>query len=148
MSAQTPNDWVTLFPPFPEGGRARRIFREFAARLAELSGTDKPQDIDEALDSTLTTIASVEHGAAVRAELCVLTDLARQRWSIRVTEAGDVEVRRPDEHRRDPKREKARIRLRSLSSVTSNFERRRLGPLSSRWRRNRSTAAEMFLFIR
>jgi hypothetical protein len=106
---------MVLCPQFPEHGTAWRTFREHAARLSELldSHDDKPE-FESAVDASLEQIENAERYTALRAASCVLTDLARQRWSIRVTGNGSVEVKRPDEDRLDPKREKARIREQEL----------------------------------
>lgn len=117
MSRQTSTSWVVLSPPFAEGSAARVAFREHAARLAELlahGATDDHSGFGDALAAALAEVDASERSAALRASLSVLTDVARQRWLIRVTEGGDVEVRRPVEERVDPLREKARIRAQEL----------------------------------
>ncbi len=55
-----------------------------------------------------------EGSTKLTAVLGVLTDLARQRWLIRVTEEGEVEVQRPMGERLDRHREKARIQSQEL----------------------------------
>ena len=44
----------------------------------------------------------------------VVTDLARQRWSMRINENGDLEVQRPQTNYLDPSQAKARIRAQEL----------------------------------
>ncbi len=114
MARQAHNSWVLLSPPFPEFGVARRVFREHAARLSELLAADDHADFDAGLEGTLSAAGAADHTTELRGALCVLTDLARQRWSIRATETGDVEVKRPTGDRLEPKREKARIRAQEL----------------------------------
>lgn len=115
MSRQVDNKWVVLSPPFPERGVARQVFREYAMRLSELLavGNDSA-DFEAALGRILYTVKKDDDSASLRASLGVLTDLARQRWSIRVAECGDVEVKRPAGDQLDPMREKARIRDQEL----------------------------------
>jgi hypothetical protein len=96
MSRQAYTGWLLLSPPFPESGEARLVFREHADLL---SGTAVGNDGDIAglqrtLNRSLERAHAVERPAALRAVLCVLTDLARQGWLIRVTDEGAVEVKR------------------------------------------------------
>ena len=115
MSRQAQNDWVVLSPPFPEGSPAQQAFRSHAANLSMLlSEDDEGDNFDDLLERLLRVHMTDEHDAALRAALCILTDLARQRWSIRVNEDGGVEVKRPAGNRLDPMREKARIRTQEL----------------------------------
>ena len=115
MSRQALNDWVVLSPPLPERSPAKQAFRAHAASLSMLlSEDDEGENFDEALERLLRVHITDEHDATSRAALCILTDLARQRWSIRVNEDGGVKVKRPAEDRLDPMREKARIRAQEL----------------------------------
>ena len=115
MSRQALNDWVVLSPPLPERSPAKQAFRAHAASLSMLLSEDDDGDnFDEALNRLLRVHVTDENDAASRAALCILTDLARQRWSIRVNEDGGVEVKRPAGDRLDPTREKARIRAQEL----------------------------------
>ena len=43
-----------------------------------------------------------------------MSDLARQRWSIRVNKGGDIEVKRPEGDQLDPRCKKARIQAQEL----------------------------------
>lgn len=113
MRRQAPNSWVVLTPPFPARSTARRIFREHASTLSMLADGDSAY-LDVALRDSLDGMNRAEVTTALRAALRVLTDLARQRWSIRVTESGDVKVKRSTEQRFDLSREKARIRSQEL----------------------------------
>ena len=115
MSRQAHNSWVVLSPPFPERSLAKAAFRAHAERLAELlRADDDDEHFDVALQESLLLDVEDDRATAARAALCVLTDLARQRWSIRVSDGGDVEVQRPAGVRLDPSREKARIRAQEL----------------------------------
>lgn len=113
MSRQAHNSWVVLSPPFPERSLAKAALRAHAETLAEmlLAGDD---DFDVALQKSLLLVVEDDRATAARAALCVLTDLARQRWSIRVSDGGDIEVKRPAGVRLDTSREKARIRAQEL----------------------------------
>jgi len=115
MSRQTHNSWAVLSPPFAERSLARRIFREHAQRLAALIEQDADDAaMDDALEAARGDVPKDERSTKLSAALSVLTDLARQRWLVRVTEAGEVEVQRPVSGRLDPRREKARIRSQEL----------------------------------
>lgn len=108
MSRQAHNSWVVLSPPFRS--LAKAALRAHAERLARADD----EDFDVALQESLLLDVEDDRATAARAALCVLTDLARQRWSIRVSDGGDVEVQRPAGVRLDPSREKARIRAQEL----------------------------------
>ena len=115
MSRQAHQSWVVLAPQFSEDSAARQVFREHASRLSELLASDEETvGFDAALDAPLECLKGGELTTVLRAALFVLTDLARQRWSIRVTDDGGVEVKRPDGERLDPRREKARVRAQEL----------------------------------
>ena len=115
MSRQALNDWVVLSPPLPERSTAKQAFRAHAAGLSMLLSEDYDGDsFDEALERLLRAQITDDHDATSRAALGILTDLARQGWSIRVNEDGGVEVKRPAEDRLEPMREKARIRAQEL----------------------------------
>lgn len=115
MGRQAQNDWVVLSPPFPERSAAKQAFRSHAVRLSELlSEDDDGESFDEAIQESLRVHSAHDRSATLRAALCILTDLARQRWSIRVNEHGEVEVKRPAGYRLDSRREKARIRAQEL----------------------------------
>ncbi len=115
MSRQAHNGWAVLSPPFAERSDARRTFREHALRLAALvaeNGDDAA--MDEALEEASSGLTKEDRSTMVVAALSVLTDLARQRWLLRVKRSGEVEVQRPAGERLDPSREKARIRSQEL----------------------------------
>ena len=115
MGRQAQNGWVILSPPFPERSAAKQAFRGHAVRLSELlSEEDNREHFDEAIQESLRIHSAHERTTTLHAALCVLTDLARQRWSIRVEEGGEVEVKRPGGNQLHPRREKARIRAQEL----------------------------------
>ena len=115
MGRQAQSGWVALSPPFPERSAAKQAFRAHAVRLSELlSEDDDGENFNEAIEESLRVHSAHEHATALRAALCVLTDLARQRWSIRVNEGSDPEVKRSEGDRLDPRRMKARIRAQEL----------------------------------
>lgn len=115
MSRHAHNNWVALSPPFGERSEARRAFREHALRLAELVAANADDDaMDNALEDARSGVRKEDRSTKLVAALSVLTDLARQHWLVRVTEAGEVEVRQPVGERLEPHREKARIRNQEL----------------------------------
>ncbi len=115
MSGDVNPDWVVLSPPFPKHGKEHRVLRQYATHLSRVLETEtEPSDLDSVLTTALEAVDPDYSNATLRAELGVLTDLARQKWSIRVTGSGTVEVRRPVEDVVDPMNEKARIRAQEL----------------------------------
>lgn len=114
MSRKAHNNWVVLAPPFPGHEPASCVFRDHAARLSNFFITDEETDFDTILDDSLIRINSTNHPTALRAALCLLTDLARQRWSIRITQSGNVEVKQPVGDCLDITAEKTRIRAQEL----------------------------------
>ena len=108
---------LSLSPPFPNSGAASLAFRNYAERLARTSPNSEcfAGVLKCAFDDSLArTQRAFEHPTALRAALCVLSDLARQGWLIRVTDEGTVEVTRPDDHHDDPVRDKDRVRDQEL----------------------------------
>ena len=116
MRKHTREDWVTLSPPFSCREEAARIFREHAK--AVVAWAEKPSPDAGALERL--TGASVRNAAmqakatAATASINLLSDLARQRWKIRVRNDGVVEVRRPVGEHLDPKAEKDRVRAQEI----------------------------------
>ena len=92
------------------------VFRKHASLLSKLlaDGTDGNEDLEVTLKGVLCDVDETEGTTALRAALCLLNDLARQRWSIRVTATEVVEVKRPTGDQLDPLQEKARIRAQEL----------------------------------
>ena len=106
--------WVSLSPSFGKSDAARLVFRNHAKKLSSVVPENDSDVFQSALYDALTRAEATERPLALRAALCVLTDLARQRWSIRVNGGGAVEVKRPDRNRIDSRQEKARIRAQEL----------------------------------
>lgn len=115
MDLQTRKSWVMLTPPLAERSQARRAFRKHALRLSTLVEDDADDSaLDRALDEARSSVPKEERSARLDAALSVLTDLARQRWLIRVTDVANVEVQRPADEHLEPTLEKARIRNQEL----------------------------------
>ncbi len=115
MGRQAHNGWIVLSPQFAESSLARRVFRDHALRLAALIEQEADDaTIDSELESVRSQVAKDEWSTKLTAALSVLTDLARQRWLVRVTDAGEVEVQRSIGEHLDPRCEKARIRTQEL----------------------------------
>ena len=106
--------WVSLSPSFGESESVRLVFRNHAKKLSSVVPDDDSDVFQSTLYDALTRAEATERPLALRAALCILTDLARQRWSIRVNGGGAVEVKRPDRNRIDSHQEKARIRAQEL----------------------------------
>ena len=124
MARQPQKDWVVLSPPFPECSNARYIFRSHVAALVELLNKEEDEDnFNKAVQELLHHNSALECLTSLRAALCVITDLARQRWSMRVNESGDPEVRRPQGDHHNPSQVKAHIRSQEL--VKRNEQLRR-----------------------
>ena len=103
-----------MAPVLGESQHALSVFRDHARRLSNtvLDGTDAV--LQAALDDALVRVEGAEQLLPLRAALFVLTDLARQRWRIRVTVEDIVEVQRPGRERTDSRREKERVREQEL----------------------------------
>ena len=115
MSRHTHNTRVVLSPPFAALSVAHRAFLEHAGRLAILVEQDADDAaMDCALEAARGAVPTEDRSTLLSAALSVLTDLARQRWLVRVTDAGEVEVQRPAGQSLEPLREKARIRNQEL----------------------------------
>lgn len=115
MSRQTQTDWVVLSPPFSDGSVAKQIFRDHGERLSELLNENQDEEkFNEAIRESVSCVSSYESNIVLRAALYVLTDLARQRWFIRVNVDGNLEVKRPGGDKLDFVGKKARIREQEL----------------------------------
>lgn len=115
MSLQAHNNCVVLSPPFDEQSVARRIFLAHAQQLAALIEQHADDAaMDDTLEAARSAVPKKDRSTNLFAALSVLTDLARQRWLVRVTITGEVEVQRPVGQIIDPHREKARIRCQEL----------------------------------
>ena len=108
------NGWLTLSPQFSEPEAVRLVFQDYAEWLSGRVQDDVTDVLQGGIDDFLGRARGLECSAALRAALFILTDLVRQRWSIRVTQNGAVEVRRPEEEQVEPQQEKVRIREQEL----------------------------------
>jgi hypothetical protein len=115
MSPQVHSTWIALSPRFPEKA-AIQIFREHARQIEESfeKGEFEPARLRQLLELSLDQARGQGSSTALHAALSIVTDLAHQRWSVRVKKDGTVEVKRPDGEHNDPKQEKARIRNQEL----------------------------------
>ena len=114
MGGRTHNGWMRLSPPFNECLAARSLFREHAELLSGIELEQVAEVAKGFFDDALVRARELERPAALRAALCVLADLVRQRWSVRVTDKGVVEVKRPEGRQVDPHGEKLRVRGQEL----------------------------------
>lgn len=113
--------WHTLLPQLPERG-AEKVYHEYAKELAKqvLSAERKNAgnvDYDVLLKewSESSKISALENSKSrLRAVMGVLTDLARQGWSVRIDEKTGVKVKRPEKHNLQRGLEKARIQEQEL----------------------------------
>ena len=114
MGGRANTGWLLLSPSFNEDEAASSVFQAHAEGLSDV-GPDEVTDLLRGLlESSLGRTRDLTRPAALRAALYVLTDLARQRWAIRVADDGTVEVKRPKEEQVDARREKVRIREQEL----------------------------------
>lgn len=105
---------MRLVPCLGQTESTHRVFRNHAQELSKLCSEGRFDALQEVLRASLSRAGQTESPQALRAALWVLTDLARQRWSIRVTEDGAVEAERPGAKQIEPQTEKARIRAQEL----------------------------------
>jgi hypothetical protein len=114
MSKASHGEWFVLAPSLPDEKGARAAFQSHAEQMSRLSQLPDEGAVDRATREALQRLGNLSRSAPLRAALLILTDLAHQRWSIRLTANGSVEVRRPEEHHLDPLAEKERIRKQEL----------------------------------
>ena len=107
-------NWVSLSPSLGETKSSYSVFRDHAEKLTTVVRNDGSDGFQRLLDASMSRAGRTERPHALRAALCVLTDLARQRWAIRIAEDGTVEARRPGAKRIHPLLEKARVRAQEL----------------------------------
>src|SRR2546422_10303612 len=111
METTMPDKWIRLQPPFSEPARSLPVFTEYAAALARIQHSDRIDCCDAAFVEALEVIMSQEGSwplkdrAMLIAAVRVITDLARQRWKLRV-DYGHVEVCSEAELSTDPQTEK------------------------------------------
>jgi len=116
MSQHGHGDWFALAPPFSQKSHALKLFREHARRVSEWLAVDTPDPQEERtlLEDSLAVAREHEQGAALAAAMQVVSDLARQRWSVRVSDEQVVEVKLPGDTHLDHQGEKARVRAQEL----------------------------------
>ena len=114
MSDRQQSEWLTLSPRFSGCKAVRAVFQEYAEWLSRAVQSDVSGALEGGIGDFLTRARQLQCSAALRAALFILTDLVRQRWSLRVTGGGAVEVRRPEEGQIDPQKEKERVREQEL----------------------------------
>ena len=107
-------EWFVLAPSLPEEDGARAAFLAHAERLSSLSQPLDEGTVERITSDAMHSLGVLSRSAPLRAALLILTDLAHQRWVIRVTASGSVEVSRPEEQRLDPLAEKERVRKQEL----------------------------------
>ena len=116
MRKHTSDEWVVVSPPFSRRDKSTTIFRSHAE--AVISWNEQPSPDPSALRSltkaSLSKAAVQAKATAATAAVNLLSDLARQRWKVRIRKDGVVEVCRPDAQKLDPKAEKDRIRAQEL----------------------------------
>ena len=111
MSRKVQSGWVVLSPPFKERSEAKRAFRAHALKLSELLSTEEDSErINEALSDSLQSFGTRHLATTLQAALHVLTDLARQRWPMRINESGDPEVKHPEANQFNSSCQKEQIR--------------------------------------
>jgi hypothetical protein len=88
------SDWLALSPPFQDGRKSRRAFRDFAASLALLAETMAGDELLVAVDDAVVAFdrladqLRVEDQGSARAASLVVADLCRQGWRLRVDKEG------------------------------------------------------------
>ena len=114
MESPVNAEWLPLSPTLGEAAAASSIFRAHAEQLREIPENSDTDTHSGVLEDALARAQGVAQSQHLQAALCVLTDLAQQRWSIRLADDGSVEVKRPGGERLDPDSEKARVRAQEL----------------------------------
>lgn len=106
--------WMDLRPSLGSGEAGQRAFVDHAKRLSRVIPSDATDAFQPVLNDSLIWAATIERPQALRAALHLLTDLARQRWAIRISDSGIVQVKRPQKVLIDVQQEKRRIREQEL----------------------------------
>lgn len=113
MNIDEQSGWIELHPSLGRNESIRAAFRNHALRLSEAVPSDE-EVLHAILEDSLARTNSIERSTCVNAAIRVITDLARQRWAIRVTRSGIVQVKRPQRVSTDPHEEKGRLRKQEL----------------------------------
>ena len=114
MGSRADLEWVPLSPSFGEIESPHQVFEHHAEQLSDAGHEATDDVLQNVLVNSLASANATEQPLAVQAAVRILTDLARQRWSIRVTDDGTVEAKRPTAHSKDTRMEKARVRAQEL----------------------------------
>ena len=113
MQTASKNGWIGLSTAIFGQSCVRDRIHKHANELAELLGSGNPE-LDSELSSHLGQRMSDLDSTAAKAFCSILTDLALQRWSIRVISDCAIEVKRPENEEIDQLREKERVRAQEL----------------------------------
>lgn len=113
MNIDEESGWIELHPSLGRNESVRDAFRNHALRLSEAVPSHE-QALQTILEDSLARTSRLERSLCVDAAIRVITDLARQRWSIRVTSKGIVQVKRPQRISTDPHEEKGHLRKQEL----------------------------------
>ena len=114
MCSRDETEWVPLTPSFRETESIHQVFQHHAEELSDVSPEATVDAYQEVLECSLGRANKTEQPLALEAAIRVLTDLARQGWSIRVTDDGIVEAKRPTTEGTNSREEKARVRAQEL----------------------------------
>lgn len=108
-------DEQVLSPPLAACGLERKLYLAFAEQVSRLSDDHRTKNgFSRAVDELLSESCGEGSTPVLRASILVLSDLARQRWSIRVSKKNQVLVSPPAHERFDRMAEKERIREQEL----------------------------------
>ncbi len=142
MPKSRPEKWIRLQPKCLGDECSFTVYPDHARRLVQAQGegdADRQlQAIRSVLEATLAGARSwpTADRSHITAAIYVLTDLALQRWRVRVY-GGHVEVRLPDELRSDPAAEKARVRQQELLKRDEQLATRSVRKFITEMERNR-----------
>ena len=116
MRKHTSDDWVVIAPPFSCRDKAAKIFRNHAEAVTSWNEEPSPDlgALRRLTEASLRDAAVEAKATSTTAAVNLLSDLAGQRWKVRVREDGVVEVCLPNLEHLDPKAEKDRIRAQEL----------------------------------
>ena len=105
-----------MSPPLSLQDDSGRIFSRHAKALEAWNEGLLPDSaaLKQITETVLAEATKCENVSMLSAALSLLTDLAGQRWQVRVTDEGTVEVRRPDANILTPRAEKDRIQAQEL----------------------------------
>lgn len=113
MTTGSLDQWITLAPAVRGSDQSAEVFFRFVEDLLHLL-RDDASEVDLKIDSLLQRNINEVSSTGLKAACSVLTDLARQGWSIRVAAEHGVQVRRPIGQQVDRHQEKMRVRAQEL----------------------------------